>query len=77
MTVKAFSREPLEWRAVVQIITIAKFRRPRTPKTCNIHAYHVWRWQARPDDPNQQPIDWMKCQCGCLTWEEFRPNRWR
>lgn len=63
-----FSREPLEWRAIVQIVTIAKFRRPAEPKRCNIHAYHVWRWQTRKDDPNQQPLDGRKCQCGCLTW---------
>ena len=77
MTIRAalaFSREPLEWRVVVQIVTIAKFRRPRTPKNCNIHAYHVWRWQTRSQDPNQQPIDGMKCRCGCLTWT-FRPKR--
>lgn len=69
----SFSKVSLEWRAVVQIVTIAKFRRPSTPKNCNIHAYHVWRWQTRQDDPNQQPINGMKCQCGCLTWS-FRPN---
>lgn len=53
MTQPAFSKKPLEWRAraVVQIVTIAKFKRPATPKNCNIHAYHVWGWWARPYDP--------------------------
>jgi hypothetical protein len=63
----------LEFRAVIQVVTIAKFRKPRAPKNCNIHAYHVWGWWTRPDDPNQQPIDGMNCQCGCLTWT-FRAN---
>ena len=69
-----------EWRAVVQIVTIARFRRPQVPRKCNIHRYHVWRWQTLVNDPNYQPIDGMKCQCGGLTWthrkalDETRPT---
>lgn len=55
-------------RSVVQVVTIARFRRPADPRNCNIHRYHVWRWTTLPNDPNHQPIDGMKCQCGCLTW---------
>lgn len=50
----------------VQLVTIAKFRRPAKPRTCNVHRYHVWIFR------NHDPDDWtipkgMKCQCGCLT----------
>lgn len=55
-------------RAVIQIVTIARFRRPQNPRRCNIHRYHVWRWTTLVNDPNEQPIDGMKCQCGCLEW---------
>jgi hypothetical protein len=44
-----------QWRAVVQIVTIARFRRPLNPRRCNIHRYHVWRWQTLTNDPNEQP----------------------
>lgn len=51
-----------------QIVTVAKFRRPREPKKCNIHAYHTWRWKTVVDDPNYTPFWGMKCQCGALEW---------
>lgn len=65
-----------EWRAVVQVITIARFRRPRNPVNCHVHRYHVWRWQTLANDPNWQPIAGLKCQCGCLEWthREDRPR---
>ena len=57
-----------EWRTVVQIVTIARFRRPHDPRTCNVHRYHVWRWQTLANDPNYQPFDGMPCACKGLTW---------
>lgn len=75
MSVVPFGKRQRQVRAVIQIITIARFRRPRDPKRCNVHAYHVWRWETFVDDgPRMQPIDGMKCQCGCLT-REFRPEK--
>ncbi|MDP3720790.1 MAG: hypothetical protein Q8T13_23760 [Acidobacteriota bacterium] len=56
------------WRVVVQVVTIARFRRPENPKRCNIKCYHVWRWETLESDPNQMPLEGMKCQCGALTW---------
>lgn len=63
----AFSSEK-QWRAIVQIVTIARFRRPHNPRRCNIRRYHVWRWQTLATDPNRQPLDGVRCQCGGLTW---------
>ena len=65
--VVAFTNER-QWRAVVQIVTIARFRRPTNPQRCNVHRYHVWRWKTLANDPNWQPLTGMTCQCGCLTW---------
>lgn len=62
-----FTAEKQE-RAVVQVITIARFKRPDNPRRCNVHRYHVWRWTTLANDPNWQPIDGMKCVCGCLDW---------
>lgn len=62
------SEPKLEWRSVSQIVTYASFKRPKFPKKCDVHKYHVWRWQAQPDDPAKQPIAGMKCQCGLLEW---------
>lgn len=64
------STNKTEWRAVVQIVTIARFRRPANPRRCNVHRYHVWRWKALVNDPNTQPMSGMACECGCLTWTE-------
>lgn len=58
----------METRAVVQIVTIARFRRPLNPRRCNVHRYHVWRWKTLANDPNCQPIGGMKCECGGLEW---------
>lgn len=58
----------MEWRAIAQVVTTARFRRPLNPRRCNAHRYHVWRWKALATDPNAQPIDGMKCQCGALPW---------
>lgn len=55
-------------RGVVQEITIAKYRRPRDPRRCSVHRYHVWRWTTDDNDTNEQPVDGMPCQCGALTW---------
>lgn len=74
MAVVPFEKPKREIRAVVQVVTIARFRRPKDPRRCNVRAYHVWRWETLEGDPAWQPIDGMKCQCGCLTWE-FRPEK--
>ncbi len=55
-------------RVVVQVVTAARFRKPSNPRACDVHRYHMWRWTTLADDPNWQPIDGLKCQCGCLTW---------
>lgn len=55
-------------RVVVQVVTVARFRRPWNPRRCNVHRYHVWRWKTLATDPNMQPLDGMACQCGGLTW---------
>ena len=61
-------------RAVIQIVTIARFRRPSNPRRCNVHRYHVWRWTTLANDPDWQPIDGLKCQCGGLDWTHRSPH---
>lgn len=53
----------------IQVITVAKFRRPSKPPTrCNVHRYHVWTWESFEDEPDlSTPPKGSKCQCGCLT----------
>lgn len=63
-------RQPVNtWRAYVQVVTVAKFERPKAPRTCQPKLYHVWRWQAPLADPNDTPPYGTKCQCGRLEWE--------
>ena len=50
-----------DW-CVVQVVTIAKFRRPKNPRRCNMHRYHVWRWRGGPSAPTG-----LKCQCGLIS----------
>jgi hypothetical protein len=57
-----------EWRTVAQVVTVARFRRPSSPRYCRGHLYHVWRWKAVISDPIRQPIAGMRCQCGALVW---------
>jgi hypothetical protein len=58
-----------EIRAIAQIITAAKFRRPGNPRTCSVHKFHLWRWKAKRDDPSDAPPAGKKCQCGLLRWQ--------
>lgn len=69
MKLVAKDGQPLVWRSLAQVVTIAPFRKPAAPKRCSLHRYHVWRWQTVESDPNQQPLAGMTCQCGGLTWE--------
>lgn len=57
------------WKTAIQIMTIAKVNRRTVPRTCNVHKYHVWRWQGL----RTQPKDGAKCACGGLDWTH-RPN---
>lgn len=67
-----------------QIVTVAKFRKPRFPKTCNVKAYHVWVWN-HPDDSSIDaesaihigPPVGQTCECGLLPWTaEDRQRGW-
>jgi hypothetical protein len=51
-------------RCIVQVVTIAKFRRPANPRRCSIKLYHVWRWRGGPVPPPDLP-----CQCGAIRVE--------
>lgn len=48
-------------RCVVQVITIARFRRPENPRRCSLKRYHVYRWRGGPKAPPE-----TRCQCGVL-----------
>jgi hypothetical protein len=53
-----------------QLVTIAKFRKPRNPTTCDVKRFHLWRWREglkREDGGMVRPPKGMKCQCGLLT----------
>ena len=67
MTLHEFTNQK-QTRVVVQIVTVARFTRPGNPRRCDVHRYHVWRWETLANDPHVQPIDGMPCQCGGLTW---------
>lgn len=51
----------IEERTVVQVVTVAKFRRPPNPRRCNARRFHVWRWRGGPIAPGG-----LTCQCGLL-----------
>lgn len=57
--------------AVMQIVTIAPFKRLPVVRRCDVHRYHAWIWRSPEKldlaDLKQHIPHGLKCQCGALT----------
>lgn len=68
MAQKVFGFPLKDRRGIVQVVTVAKFRRPRNPVKCNVHRFHVWWWDTIVSDQSQQPPTGHLCACGAIPW---------